>query len=446
MVYTCSNCDSQYPKWSGRCSECGKWGTLKETAETAPKKSPLGKLALPAAPAKVLTLDQTGASNVKRHQVSGFPAAQLFPDGLVLGSLTLVTGEPGAGKSSLCLQAALAASNAADVLYVTAEESAAQVHERAARFGSAPQHFMLAEVTNLEQIVATIASKKPHLTVIDSLQMITSDSVQGEPGSLNQVRTVTATLLACARDSQSALVLVGHVTKDGAVAGPKTLEHLVDAVYYLEADRKSAYRLLRSYKNRFGETGKVLVMQLGRTGFSPVANPATIFVQNYAPKPGSVLTISLIDDQFFFVEVQSLVTKSSFGYAKRTSSGFPRSRLELLLAIMKKHLHVDLDSHDVYVNIAGGFHLNEPAMDSAVVLSVLSSLQEKTLPAGTVVFGEVGLSGELRIVRETGARLKEMEKHGFKRALVPPISGKPKSMVQIDSFDTLPALIKRLGW
>jgi DNA repair protein RadA/Sms len=370
----------------------------------------------------------------------------MFPKGIALGSLTLLTGEPGSGKSTLALQLARLLSVANQVLYVSAEEAASQVKERSDRIGSFGSNFSIAESTNLEEIVSTIFQHKPKVVCIDSLQTIVSAEVAGDPGSLNQLRAVVAQLMELARREQVAIIIIGHVTKDGTLAGPKSLEHLVDAVYYLEADRNSAYRLLRVYKNRFGASGTVMVMQMGSGGMTQVANPATIFIHNYVAKPGSVVTITEIDDQLFFIEVQALVAKSSFGYAKRTASGFSKSRLELLLAIIKKQLHVDADQYDIYINIAGGFSVHEPALDLAIIASILSSLKEQSIPAKTVVFGEVGLSGEIRVVKDTGARLKTIEEHGFTTVVFPPLDKKVQSKLKLHSCASVGDLVKMLGW
>lgn len=436
---------------------------MKETVRPQVTKT---KAAVSSAPAVVTTLDQLSQKNITRMPPSGFPSSKMFSAGLALGSLTLITGEPGAGKSTLCLQLALNFSATAKVLYVVSEESAAQIKERGKRFGTFGDKCLIAESNKLEEIAATVMTHKPQLAVIDSLQTIVSDAVESEMGSMNQVRAITAMLMQLAKQEQVAVILIGHVTKDGSLAGPKTLEHLVDAVYYLEADRRSSYRLLRCLKNRYGEAGRVMVMQLGMAGLTEVANAATIFVQDYKPKPGSVLTVTVVDDQIFFIEVQALVTKSAFGYAKRTASGFSRSRLELLLAIMKKHLHVDLETHDIYVNIAGGFHVHEPAMDFAVVAGILSSLKEQAFPEGAVVFGEVGLSGEVRVVKDTAARLKEIEKNRHIRiprarsdapranapsitlssVFLPPLMHKVASQVELVPCASLVDLVKFLHW
>lgn len=445
LVFICSHCDAQYPKWTGRCTECGKWGTIKESAVTQATIAPKVSLAA-ATPATVTTLDALQTQSLKRIRITGFPAARLFPDGLVAGSVTLLAGEPGAGKSTLCLSLALHASETVPVLYLTAEESAVQLKERAERLGLFGKNFSIAETNSLEEIAATIALRKPQIIFVDSLQMVVSATLPGEAGSVNMVRTIAAQLQQLSRSSGCAIIVVGHVTKDGALAGPKSLEHIVDAVYSLEADRRSAYRLLRVYKNRYGSSGTVVVMQLGNKGFTEVAHPATIFIQQYERKIGSALTITAIDDQFFFVEVQALVTKSGFGYAKRTVSGFSKSRLELLLAIMKKHLHVDTDAYDVYVNIAGGFRASEPSMDLAVAAALVSSIKEQPLPEKSVVFGEIGLSGELRVVKETAARLKEIEKNGFTAVFTPPLGGKIAGRMKVHAFERLADLVAYLKW
>ena len=444
-IFTCSKCDAQYPKWTGRCSECGAWGTIAESQIQKPflKKK---ESVVSGAPAQVTRLQDASGAAVERLLATQFPAVKVFAGGLARGSLTLMTGEPGAGKSTLCLQLAHNFSSRFRVLYITSEESVAQVRERAVRMGSFGESFLLAESFDLGTILATVRIERPDIVVIDSLQTVTASDIESDAGSIQQIRTVSAQLRETAKRENIAIILIGHVTKDGALAGPKSLEHLVDAVYYLETDTKRPYRLLRSYKNRFVESGKVLVLQLTAKGMIEVANAATIFIQNYESKPGSVITVTLLDDQIFFLEVQALVSKSAFGYAKRTSSGFSRSRLEMLLAIVKKHLHIDTDAYDVYVNIAGGFHVNEPAMDLAVVVALLSSIKETALPGNTVVFGEVGLSGELRIVRDTAMRLAESAKNKFKIVYLPPLEKKVSSALQLKSSNSLSELVAALAW
>jgi DNA repair protein RadA/Sms len=446
MVYQCSHCDAQFPKWSGRCSECGKWGTLKEALNTKSEIRNPVKIVKGSAPAKVASLQELSFGSLKRIALDAFPASVIVPKGLVMGSITLLAGEPGAGKSTLALQLAQNYCTNTKVLYISAEESASQLKERADRLGTFSTSFMIAESTRLEEIVGTIEAHKPQVVVIDSIQTIVSDQSTGELGSVNQVRVVTASLSQLAKSAQVAIILIGHVTKDGGLAGPKSLEHLVDAVYYLESDKHSAYRLLRCFKNRYGDANTVTVMQLASSGLKEVRDAATIFVQNYAAKPGSVITVTSVENQIFFVEVQALVTKSSFGYAKRTASGFSRSRLELLLAIMKKHLHVDCDAVDVFINVAGGFKVHEPAMDLAVLISILSSLKEESLPAKTVVFGEVGLSGELRSVRETAQRLLAAEKHAFTAVIVPPLPNSIASKLKINACTSIADVVKLLKW
>ena len=425
--------------------ECGKWGTLKESQPQAPVTAQQG-LKAKAAPAAAKPLASFAGESLQRIVIEGFPTARLFPGGLVRGSTVLISGEPGAGKSTLCLQIASQLSTQHRVLYICAEESAQQVHERASRIGTFGEQFSIAESTSVEQIIATALHGKPAVLVVDSLQAIATTEVSGDAGSIAQVRAVTAMLSQLAHQERLCILLVGHVTKDGALAGPKALEHAVDVVLYLEGDRRTPYRLMRSFKNRYGESGKVIVMSLGQKGMIEVADAATIFIQQYAAKPGSVITIAEVDDQLFFLEVQALATKSSYGYAKRAASGFSRQRLEVLLAIIKKHVHVDTDGYDVYVNIAGGFHVHEPAMDAAVVLAVLSSIKDAPLPEKTIIFGEVGLSGELRVVKDTAARLKEIERHKFTHALVPPLAHKIAGKLSVLAVASVQEAVKKLDW
>ena len=443
-MFVCSKCDAQAPKWSGRCLECGAWGTLVESEKVveAPKKKITG---LKGSSAAVKTLGDLANVSVKRIPVPGLFGERIFVKGIVAGSLTLVTGDPGTGKSTICLQLASALS-AEKVLYVSAEEALTQVKERAGRLGTFGKEFLLADTTVVEDIIATIVSHKPSVVFIDSLQTITSREVGSEAGSINQVRSIAGMLTQAARDLGVAIIIIGHVTKEGDLAGPKTLEHIVDAVYYLESDRSSKYRLFRTTKNRYGDSGGVMVLHLTDKGFAEVKDAATIFIHDYQPKAGSALTITQTNEQLFFIEIQALVGKSSFGYAKRTASGFPKQRLELLLAIMKKHLHVDFDLYDVYVNVAGGFRVSEPAMDTAVALAVVSSLKDLIIPKGTIVFGELGLAGELRQVKDTAGRLREIVDNKFSTVIMPALASKVQSKLTLHACGTLADVIRVLGW
>lgn len=441
-MYICSHCDAQLPKWSGRCFECGSWGTLKEGVVAKKTKT---QVAGPVA-APIYNFNQLSESQASRIAVGSFPGVKVFPQGLAQGALILLSGEPGAGKSTLALQLANNFSQGAKVLYFSAEESAVQLKERGRRLGTFGPNFFISESPSVESIIATIAAEKPKVVFIDSIQLIATDDETAESGTVGAVKLVAGKLSAAAREHQVAIIIIGHVTKDGSIAGPKSLEHVVDAVYLLAGDPATKYRLLRSLKNRFGPSGSVVVMQLASSGFHEVTDAARIFIEHFKAKVGSALTIAVIGDQMFFLEVQSLVVKSNFGYAKRTTSGFPQKRLEVILAIMKKNLDLNLDAYDVYINIAGGFQVSEPAMDLAVALSLLSSLYNKPLPESMVVFGELGLSAELRLVKDTSLRLKEIESNKFTTVILPPLGKKISSRSRLSPAVNLREVLQTLKW
>ena len=447
IVFSCSKCSAQAPKWSGRCFDCGAWGTLKEEEVASAKSQPkAGAVGLKAKPAPVFTVKDLATSSIARLPVTGFPAAEIFPQGLAAGSLILLSGEPGAGKSTLALQLAQNACSAHKVIYFSAEEAIVQVKERAGRLGQFSDNFLLSGAQDVETLAATVRQERPQMIIVDSVQTIGSDEVEGDVGAVNLIKTVAGKLAALAQETKIAVIVIGHVTKDGLIAGPKSLEHVVDTVYLLAGDKTTKYRLLRSLKDRYGPSGRVQVMHMTSRGFRPVVDAAKIFIEDFKPKVGSALTIAQIEDRLFFLEVQALVSASSFGYAKRTATGFPPKRLAMILAIIKKHLRLDLDAYDVYINIAGGFQVTEPALDLAVALSLVSSMQDKILPEGSVVFGELGLAGELRPVSDTSGRLRQIEQNKFSDVYLPPVGQKISSRLRLTSADDLPQLLTKVKW
>ena len=443
VIFVCSHCDAQYPKWSGRCFECGKWGTL-EIQNSKSKVKNSGQAAVKGG--KVMTMDELEADSVTRLKTANEPAATVFKTGWPLGSLTLLAGEPGAGKSTLALQLALSLSEQ-PVLYFSSEESSVQVKEKIKRLKLKSDKFLFSSEAEVGSIIATILEQQVKVAVIDSVQTVKLAELDNEPGSLPQLKAVTAKLLEAAKEHDLALLLIGHVTKDGQVAGPKTLEHLVDMVFYLEGDKDSRFRILRSTKNRFGPSGQISVLQMTDQGLQIVRQAATAFITNYQPKPGSVITPLVDGGQVFFLEVQSLVTRSNFGYARRAASGFPVKRLEVLLAVMKKRLQLNFDGYDVYINLVGGWQAKDPALDLAICLSLISSLKNKVLGPKTVAFGEVGLSAELRLVKDTTLRLEQSAKHNFQKAIVAPVGQRTSQAgLKIDSAANLTEVIRQLGW
>lgn len=431
-TFVCSNCDSQYPKWQGRCSECGQWGTL---AEGAPPKA--GKKGVQAAPGKPVSFDDVTTAVVERRPTGIAELDRVLGGGIVPGSLILIGGDPGIGKSTLVLQTARGLAGSGRVLYVSGEESAEQIKLRLERLsgGGGTVHFL--GETDVETIVATIEHDRPVLAIVDSIQTVFWPHVPGEPGSVTQVRASTVKLLEAAKRGHVAIMIVGHVTKDGVVAGPKTLEHLVDTVLYLEGDRAHAFRILRSMKNRFGSTNDVGVFDMRDTGLVGIANPSEVFLADRQPGPGSCVTAILEGTRPFLVEVQALVNQTVFGLPRRTGSGVEFNRLQLLLAVLAKRAGLKLGTQDVFVNVVGGFRVTEPAIDLAVCLAVASANLGRPIDGQLVAVGEVGLGGEVRSVARIEQRLAEAGKLGFRRAVVAKRAKVRRSSIEVVAVDTV---------
>ncbi len=422
-VFTCSHCDAQFQKWAGRCLECGKWGTLEK--ETNHKKQKIDTLDLPLAKTTSLADIQeknivrvnTNISELDRVLGTSTGSAQ---GGIVPGSLTLLGGEPGIGKSTLSLQLAASVTS---TLYFSGEESVEQIKLRADRLfntnlKSEIKNLKLSNETNIDIISGTIKKTKPALCVVDSMQTMWNADATGEAGSVSQIRACTVTLLDAAKSSGVPVVLIGHVTKDGTVAGPKTLEHLVDTVLYLEGDRYHSYRILRAVKNRFGSTDEVGIFEMKSHGLEPVANPSAAFLEERGEDiPGSIVTCMIEGTRPLLVEIQALVNKTSFGYPVRKASGFDINRLHVLVAVLQKRAGLDLSQYDIHLNVVGGMKANEPAADLAVCLAIASSFKDKAGGKDLVVFGEVGLGGEVRSVRFVEKRIKETAGLGMKQII-----------------------------
>lgn len=357
--------------------------------------------------------------------------------GIVKGSLILLGGDPGIGKSTLALQLlhAIGANAKVNPLYVSGEESGQQIKLRADRLGIDTKRVDFLSRTDVESIAATLAKTKPPLAIVDSVQTIYSADVETEPGSVTQVRACTVKLLEAAKTHGVAIVLIGHVTKDGMVAGPKTLEHLVDTVLYLEGDRFHQFRILRSVKNRFGASNEVGLFAMEEKGLVPVANPTQLFVSSTSPLPGSVVTCVFEGTRPFLIEVQALVSKSAYATPQRRASGYDTNRLQLLLAVLTQRSKHQFNAMDVHINVVGGLRVQDPATDLAVCAALVSALTDKALPSGSIVLGEVGLSGEVRPIRQLSERLKEAGKLGYKQAFVP--KQKTKVTSDIHTVDTV---------
>lgn len=412
-IFSCSNCDAQYSRWAGRCLECGKWGTIAEIAE-AVKNKKTGTIAKTPV-GKTTTLDDVKVESIKRISTSVSELDRVLGGGLVPGSIILLGGEPGIGKSTLTIQLAAACPTA---LIVSGEESVSQIKLRADRLGITSKKLELLNETHIETIISTILEKKPDVAIIDSIQTVYSSDAEGEAGSPTQIRACASKLLESLKSTNTSTIIVGHVTKEGAVAGPKTLEHLVDTVVYLEGDRHHQYRILRTVKNRFGSTDEIGVFQMEHNGLMEVKNPsAALLSERGENQPGNVLTCLIEGTRPILAEVQALVTKTAFGYPARKASGFDINRLHVLIAVLQKRAGLHLETYDVHINIAGGLTADEPAVDLAIALAIASAYKDKTLGSDLAVFGEVGLGGEIRTVSQTEKRLKECEQLGLKRVL-----------------------------
>ncbi len=418
-AFVCQNCGNQFPKWIGRCPSCQGWNTLvEERVVVAPK----GRGA-PRAPREAIALDAVPNDAEERISTGIGEFDRVLGGGVVRGSLVLLGGDPGIGKSSLLMQASASLATRGTVLYVSGEESAAQIKLRARRFGiESPTILVLAE-TDLGTVIEAIRRIKPIFTVIDSIQTMSSEIIASAAGGVSQLRECTARLLEVAKGDDVPIFLVGHVTKEGAVAGPRVLEHIVDAVLYLEGERFHAFRILRATKNRFGSTDEVGVFEMGENGLREVGNPSEVFLEERTKGvAGSVIVPTVEGTRPLLVEVQALVTPTSFGLPRRTVNGADPQRLAVLLAVLAKRAGIGLGQHDVYVNLVGGLRVREPAADLAIAVALASALRDKAADPRTVFVGELGLGGELRRVQRVAARLKEAQRLGFTRAIVPQAS------------------------
>ena len=419
-VFVCQQCGSTQLKWMGRCPDCNEWNSLVEVVESKPgREKSASRLDLPRAAPVRLTEIQTDGHERLPMAMQEF--SRVLGGGVVPGCLVLVGGDPGIGKSTLLTQvAAQMAMTNGPVLYVSGEESAQQIKMRADRLGLSSDQLHLLTETDLDEILIHIAQLKPTLAIVDSIQTVYLSELTSAAGSISQVRECAARLQGLAKQTGTSVFLVGHVTKSGAIAGPKVLEHIVDTVLYLEGDRHHTYRLLRSTKNRFGATSEVGVFEMRGSGMTEVANPSEAFLAERLPAaPGSSIAVTMEGTRPILVEVQALCSTSAFGLPRRTANGVDINRLLLIVAVLSKRLGLRLGDQDVFANVIGGLHVGEPAADLALAASIASSMRDVPVAADLALVGEVGLSGELRAVGQLPARLNEAAKLGFRRALVP---------------------------
>ncbi len=420
IQYICNLCGNHSAKWSGKCQACGEWNTLVETAIATNSSNRFSKHQGVAQASPVMSLADIEAIEVPRIISAIHEFDRVLGGGLVPGGVVLIGGDPGIGKSTLLLQALVNLSQTQKVLYVSGEESGAQVALRAKRLGLfAPKLQIQAEI-QLEKILASLDQLHPQIAVIDSIQTIFSDVLTSAPGSVAQVRECAAQLTRYAKVSGTAIVMVGHVTKEGALAGPRVLEHIVDTVLYFEGDTHSSFRLIRAFKNRFGAVNELGVFAMTDKGLKGVSNPSALFLSQHDRQiAGSCVMATLEGMRPLLVEIQALVDTSQTPNARRLSVGLEQNRLAMLLAVMHRHANIAAYNQDVFINAVGGVKISEPAADLAVLVAIYSSLRNKALPKGLIVFGEIGLAGEIRPAPRGQERLKEAVKLGFTTAIIP---------------------------
>ncbi|MDO8037572.1 DNA repair protein RadA [Janthinobacterium sp. SUN137] len=431
-IYTCSDCGAISNKWMGQCTSCNQWNTM---VETLPETGGNNRYSNPqhmslAQTAPVLSLDDIDAIDVPRFGTGIEEFDRVLGGGMVAGGVVLIGGDPGIGKSTLLLQALANMSHHKRVLYVSGEESGAQIALRAKRLVIDAKELKLQAEIQLEKILATLAVLKPEVVVIDSIQTVYSDALSSAPGSVAQVRECAAQLTRAAKQTGVTIILVGHVTKEGALAGPRVLEHIVDTVLYFEGDAHSSFRLVRAIKNRFGAVNELGVFAMTEKGLKGVSNPSALFLSQHDNQvPGSCVMVTQEGTRPLLVEIQALVDTSHLPNARRLSVGLEQNRLAMLLAVAHRHAGIAAFDQDVFINAVGGVKITEPAADLAVLLAINSSMRNKPLPRGLVVFGEVGLAGEIRPAPRGQERLREAAKLGFTLAVVPK-SNLPKQVIE----------------
>lgn len=419
LNFVCQSCGAAFSKWSGRCDSCGEWNTIAEEKPLSegPSKKALGGRGRAVPLSDLSTKEAPPPRTASRLD----ELDRVLGGGLVPASAVLVGGDPGIGKSTLLLQAAAAFANAGrSVIYISGEEASAQVRLRAARLGLEKAPVRLAAETNLRDILTTLDAERPDLAIVDSIQTMWADNVESAPGSVSQVRATAHELTTFAKKRGSAVIMVGHVTKEGALAGPRVVEHMVDTVLYFEGERGHQFRILRSVKNRFGPADEIGVFEMTGTGLAEVTNPSALFLSERGrPAPGSVVFAGIEGTRPVLVELQALVAPSPHSQPRRSVVGWDGGRLAMILAVLESRCGIPFAGLDVYLNVAGGMKINEPAADLAVAAALLSAREDAALPAETVVFGEISLSGALRPVGQMENRLKEAQKLGFSTAILP---------------------------
>ncbi|MBA5866989.1 MAG: DNA repair protein RadA [Nitrospira sp. CR1.3] len=429
-VFSCQACGHQSPRWLGRCPDCGGWNTMKEE-----RQAPTGKgrpAAMKTAQAKATPIGEIEVVGEDRRLTRISEFDRVLGGGVIPGSVILIGGDPGIGKTTLLLQALpRLASHTQPVLYVSGEESPRQIKMRGQRLGVEHPHLLILAETSLEQILKAVQEIQPAALVVDSIQTVYTEQITSAPGSISQVQEVAGQLMWFAKRAGVPVFIIGHVTKEGAIAGPRLLEHIVDTVLYFEGDKGHSYRILRAVKNRFGSTNEIGVFEMKDSGLEEVTNPSELFLAERPQRStGSVVVSSLEGTRPILVELQALVSSTSYAMPKRMANGVDLNRVSLLLAVMEKRLGLHLSGQDVYVNVVGGMHIDEPAIDLGIVASVTSSLREVPIEPGLLILGEVGLGGEVRAISQAELRIREAAKMGFKRCLLP-----ERNLAKLESVD-----------
>ena len=415
-AFYCQNCGNHFPKWLGQCSACKEWNTLVEEVVYNPKKAPIG-LSKNEASSKPEKINEIDNSNNPRIRIKDEELNRVLGGGIVPGSLILIGGEPGIGKSTLLLQISLALKN--KVLYVSGEESQQQIKRRADRMQDSSDSCYILNETNVEAIIKHINSVQPELVIIDSIQTLQTDAIDSSPGSVSQIKESASHFLKYAKKTNLPILLVGHITKDGGIAGPKILEHMVDVVLHFEGDRNHIYRILRSKKNRFGSTAEIGIYEMLNNGLRQVKNPSELLLSNSKePLSGNAIASTIEGIRPIMIEVQALVSSAVYGTPQRSTTGFNSKRLNMLLAVLEKKAGFKLGAKDVFLNITGGIKIEDPAIDLAVISAILSSNLNLSLKKGVCFAAEIGLSGELRAVSKIDQRINEAERLGFKTLVI----------------------------
>ncbi|RJQ49430.1 MAG: DNA repair protein RadA [Nitrospiraceae bacterium] len=412
ILFQCQSCGYASPKWLGKCPDCGEWNSFAEEERITKLKRQ--KTAEP------VILTEISASTGARHSTDIKELDRTLGGGVVMGSVVLIGGDPGIGKSTLILQSLRGLAKLGKVLYVSGEESPEQIKIRAERLNIASDKIILLPETSLEGIISVAQDIDPQVIVIDSIQTVFSLDLPSAPGSVGQIRECSTKLMFFAKKYAIPLFIIGHVTKEGAIAGPKVLEHIVDTVLYFEGDKGHPFRILRAVKNRFGSTNEIGVFEMQESGLKEVDNPSQLFLSERPLNvPGSVVTVSLEGTRPLLVEIQALVSATNFGVPRRTALGVDYNRINLLIAVLDKRLGMHLGGMDIFVNVVGGLRIDEPAIDLGIIAAIASSFKNSVIDAGTFTFGEVGLSGEVRAISQADTRIKEAAKLGFRKGIVP---------------------------